>query len=168
MHRLFSGRRLILLGGLLILQYGLEPFFAGRVDFLSLLILDYAFFTSWERVPFFAAGIGFLEDLLGGHLFGIQTLSLAAAGLLLRLVLPKLERENPGVRHGVVFLFVALSELLSFGLGRLLEENRFLWPAFGVSVFWTLLVTTALAPVFFVFTNRWLQRNSFLRQYELF
>ncbi len=168
MYRFISGRLLILLALLIPLQYGLAPLLPGQPDFLYLLVLDFAFFMSWERTPFFAAGVGLLKDLLGGHLFGIHTLTLSIMGVLLSLALQKLERENAWVRTAVTFLFVGLSEALSFSLGVWLEEKQMWGPGFFPSVFWTSLYTGLLAPGFFWFTHRWFKRTSFRRQYELF
>ncbi len=169
MRRILTGRLLILAAVLVTLQYGLAPFFTGRPDFLYLLVLDSAFFLSWERVPFLAAGIGLLRDLLGGHLFGIQTFSFSVTGTLLSLSLQKLERENALVRAGITLLFVALTEALSFGLGAWLEEGRFLARTFAQSVFWTTFYTALVGPAFFWFTSRWFKRISFFKQqYELF
>lgn len=168
MHRLVTGRLLILLLILVPLQYGLAPLLGARPDFLYLLVLDCAFFLSWTLTPFFAAGIGLLKDLLGGHLFGIHTLALSIMGVLLGLALQKLERESAWVRAAVTFLFVGLTEAFSFCLGVWLEDKQFLGSSFFPSVLWTAVYTGLLAPGFFWFTNRWFKRVSFRRQYELF
>ena len=171
MHRFVSARLLLLIALLLILEYALSPsffFLRGRVDLLYLVILDYAFSWSWESVPFFALMMGFLRDLLGAHLFGIETVSLAASGFLLSLGIQKLERENLWVRFVIGLLFIGISETLSLSLAEWLENlKNFSWGYFS-SVFWTTLYTGALAPFFFAFTNRWFQRVSVLKQGELF
>lgn len=171
MRHFVSSRLLILLVLLLIVEYAFSPFFSslkGRVDLLDLLVLDYAFFWSWERVPFFALTVGILRDFLGGHLFGIETLSLTATGLLLHFGTQKLERESFFIRFGMTFLFVLLSETLSLSLGAGLETSGgFSWNLMGY-VFRTAIYTTAFAPAFFWTTNRWFRRSPFLRQFELF
>ena len=171
MRRLLSARLLILVVILLALEYTFSPFFyllRGRIDLLYLLILDYAFFWSWERVPFFALLMGLLRDFIGGHMFGIETVSLTVTGLLLSLGTQKLERESFLIRLGLSLLFVLLTETLSLSLGSWLETSQGLSFDLMGSVFWTTIYTTALAPIFFRLTNHWFKRTSFLRQYELF
>ena len=171
MRRFVSARLLILAALLLILQYAASPFFnllKGRIDFLYLLILDYAFFWSGERVAFFSLTIGLLRDFLGGHIFGIETASLTATGLLLHFGTQKLERESPFIRFGMTFLFVLLSESLSLNLGCWLETPKGLYWSLTSGIFWTTIYTTAFSPVFFWCTNRWFRRPSYKKQYELF
>jgi rod shape-determining protein MreD len=170
-HRFITARLLILAGALLILQYSFSPFsllWKGRPDFLYLLVLDYAFFWSWERVPFFALGMGLLRDFIGGHLFGIETLSLTVTGLALYFGVRKLDRDSLWVKLGISILFVGLTETLSLGLSGWLETSKSSsWELIG-SVFWTTIYTSALAPGFFWVTNRWFKRRSILKQYDLF
>lgn len=171
MHRFVSARLLILIAFLLILEYALSPFFLflkGRPDLVYLVVLDYAFFDDWARLPFFSLGVGLLRDFLGGHLFGVETLSLALTGYLLSLGVQKLERDNFWVRVGMSFLFVWITEILSLGLASRLETSRGFSPDLMGTVFLTTLYTTALAPGFFALTNRWFRRVPFLKQYELF
>ena len=171
MHHLFSPRILILALLLLALEYAFSPFFSalpGRADLLYLLILYYGFFLSWERVPYFAVAVGLLRDFLGAHLFGIETASLAASGVLLSFGIQKFERENPLVRLGLCLLFIGLSDTLSYSLVANLETGKSLSLSFIGNVFWTTIYTTALAPSFFWFTSRWLRRTPNLKQYELF
>lgn len=171
MPRFVSLRLLTLVVGLLTLEYCFAPFssfFRGRLDLLYLLVLDYAFFWSWEAVPFFALSIGLLRDFVGGHLFGIETVSLTTTGFLLHLGMQKLERDNFWVRMGMSFLFIGLTEGLNFALGRGLEVSKGLSLNLMGGVFWTSLYTAALSPGFFWFTNRWFKRAPLLRQYELF
>jgi len=140
----------------------------GRTRFLYLLVLDYAFFCSWQRVTLFALVIGLFRDVLGGHLFGVETASLALTGFLLSLGMQKLERDNLWVRLGISFLFVGLTETLSFCLGGWLGVSTgFPFPLIG-SIFWSTFYTVALSPVFFLFTNYWFKRIPVLKQYELF
>ncbi len=171
MRHFINARQLILLILLLIAEYTFSPlfsFFKGRVDLLDLLILDYAFFWSWERVPFFALVIGLVRDSLGGHLFGIETLSLTISGLLLHWGAQKLEREVFPIRLGMSFLFVLISSLLSISLGAGMETSQNLsWGLIGYS-FRTSFYTTALAPAFFWMTDRWFGRSLLLKQYRLF
>jgi rod shape-determining protein MreD len=170
-RRFVSPRLLTLAFLLLALQYGLSPFFElliGRIDFLYLLVLDYAFFWSWERVPFFALTVGLLRDFVGGHLFGIETVSLTLTGLLLYLGAQKLERESPLIRLAMTFLFVLLTESLSLGLGNSLTASRNGSWNLIAGVFLTTLYTTAVSPGFFWLTHRWFKRIPTLKQYELF
>lgn len=171
MHHFVSRRLLTLAAFLLFLQYGISPlnfFGGGRPDFLYLAVLDYAFFWSWELVPFFALAVGLLRDLVGGHLFGIETACLTATGVALAFGIPKLERDNPWVRTGVSFLFVGLTETLGVGLGSWFENSKVSPAHLTLGIFWTTLYTVALSPAFFWFTNRWFKRTAFLKQYELF
>ncbi len=171
MHRFVSTRLLILMGFLLILEYGLSPFFVflrGRPDLLYLVILDYAFFGNWQEVPWFSLGVGLLRDFLGGHLFGIQALSFALTGYLLSLGIQKLERDNLWVRLGMSFLFVGMTEILSLGLAGWLETSQAISLDSMGTIFLTTAYTTALAPSFFGLTNRWFKRIPLLKQYELF
>ncbi len=171
MRHFLSARFLILVAALLTLDYCLAALFPplkGRPDFLYLVILDYAFFWSWERVPFVALGIGLLRDFFGGHLFGIETLTFAATGFLLSLAAQKLERDSLWVRLAISSLFVLLTETLRVSLGRGLEQTQGLSFELIGSLFWTTIYTTALAPLFFWFTARWLKRTPVLTQYEFF
>lgn len=171
MHHFVSARLLIFLALLLALQLSVSPFFLllkGRPDLLFLLVLDYAFSWSWEVVPFFALFVGLLRDLIGGHLFGIETAALALTGSLLSLGIQKLDRENHWVQLGICMVFVFLTESLSLGLGRWLEVSKNLSWELIASVILTTIYTTALAPGFFWITNRWFRRHPVLKQYELF
>lgn len=171
MHQFVSARLLTLVGVLLVAEYGLSTLFGVSgtpPTLLYLAVLDYAFFWNWERIPFFALFIGMVRDLAGGHLVGIETLSLALTGILLYFAVLKLERENVWVRLGITFIFVLLTDILAVGLGRWLEVGRgFSWNLTG-GIFCTTFVTTSLAPAFFWFTNRWFKRIPLLKQYELF
>ena len=171
MRHFIHTRQLILLALLLLADYTLSPLFSflkGRVELLDLLILDYAFFWRWERVPFFGLWIGLVRDFLVGHLFGIETLSLTVSGLLLHLGAQKLEREIFSIRLGMSFLFVFISSLLSVILGTGIEASRGLsWDLIGYTLR-TSIYTTALVPAFFWMTDRWFGRSLFLKQYRLF
>ena len=159
------------MGLLLILEYGLSPFFVflrGRPDLLYLVILDYAFFGNWQQVPWFSLGVGLLRDCLGAHLFGTQALSFALTGYLLFLGVQKLERDNFWVRLGMSFLFVGLTEILSLGLAGWLETSQAISLNSMGTIFLTTTYTTALAPGFFWLTNHWFRRAPILKQYELF
>ena len=171
MRPFLSNRLLILIGLLLTLQYSFSSLFflsKGRVDLLYLLLLDYAFFWSWERVPFFAFAMGLLRDFIGGHLFGIETISLTLTGFFLYWGVQKLERESFWVRWAIGFLFVSLAETLSVSLGRGLEISKGLSFDSIQSIFETTLYTGTFAPVFFWLMNRWFRRSPVLKQYELF
>ena len=171
MHRLLSGRLLIFLVLLFALQHAFSPLFewiGGRVDFLYLAVLDYAFFQNWELVAFFALVVGLVRDFAGGHLFGIETASLTSSGVLLWLGMPKLERESPWVRYGLVFLFVLITEAIGFTLGSRLEAPGVSPGTLAVNLFVTTVGTTAAAPGFFWLTARWFRRTPSLKQYELF
>lgn len=171
MYHFVSARLLILVTGLLLIQYALAPFslsWAGRPDLLYLIILDYAFFWSWEMVPFFALSIGLVRDLLGGHLFGIETACLTVTGIALGFGTRKLERNSPWVRGVVSLLFVGLTESLSISLGSWLDTSKSLSLRSTQSILWTTGYTVLLSPVFFGLTSRWFKRTSFLKQYELF
>ena len=171
MHRLLTGRHLILIPLLVVLQYSLSslvPSTNGRPDFLYLLVLDYAFFSDFQRVPFFALTVGLVRDFIGGHLFGIETLSLSLTAFALYFGMLKLERDSPWVRWVVALLFVLTAETLSVLLGTWFETSTRFNGGFAKSIFLTTLYTAVLAPGFFWFTGRWFQRVSFLKQYELF
>lgn len=171
MYHFISARLVILVTGLLLIQYGLAPFslaWGGRADLLYLVILDYAFFWSWERVPFFALAIGLVRDLLGGHLFGIETACLTVTGIGLSFGIQKLERDSPWVRGVVSFLFVGLTEALTISMGSWLDASQGLSFHLTQSILWTTGYTVLLSPAFFWFTNRWFKRSPFLKQYELF
>lgn len=171
MYRVLSARFLTLVAFLLVLEYGLSPLFLflkGRPDLLYLVVLDYAFFGNWERVPWLSLGMGLLRDFTGAHLFGIQALSFALTGYLLSLGVQKLERDNFWVRLGMGFLFVGMTETLSLGLAGWLETHRGFPPHLLGTIFLTTLYTTALVPAFFRLTNRWFERTPLLKQLELF
>lgn len=171
MRRFVTARLLIFAALLLILQYAFSPFFLllkGRVDLLYLLVLDYAFSENRNRVPFFALAVGFLRDFLGGHLFGIETLSFTVTGLLLYFGTLKLERESYAIRLGMAFLFIFITETLSFCLGSGVETTEGAsWNLLG-SVLLTTIYTTAVAPAFFWLSDRWFKREPVWKQYELF
>ena len=170
MHRLVTGRLLTLAFLLLCLEGWLASFpdfFKGRPGLLPLLVLDYAFFRSVEKIPLFALLTGLARDFSGGHAFGIETLSFTITGFLLYLAILKLDHENILIRYGLVSLFVLLTESLNLALGVGVElSGRGSWH-FAGPVFWAVLYTTALAPGFFWLTNRWFRRTPLLRQYEL-
>lgn len=175
MHHFITARHLILAGLLLILQYSLSSLlfsWEGKPDFLSLLVLDYAFFGNWEFVPFFAFLTGFTRDFFGGHLFGIETLSFTLSGLLLYVGVQKLERESAAVRLVITFLFVGLVHGLNFILALMTEAGLKPAPAFSgylmAGIFWTACYSTVLSPGFFWLTDRWFKRKPILKQYELF
>ena len=171
MRQFLSSRLLGFVASCLILQYSFSSsifLLNGRPDLLYLVVLDYAFFWSWERVPFFAVFIGLLKDFLGGHLFGIETACLALTGWLLSLGIQKLERDLFWVRMVMTFLFVAFTETLSVIIGSSLENaNGFAWNSMK-TVLTTTFYTTILSPAFFWLTDRWFRRTSALKQYELF
>ena len=171
MRHFLSSRHVSLVAILLVLEYSFSPIFfslSGRPDLLYLVVLDYAFFWSWQRAPFFAMMLGLVRDFLGGHLFGIQTVSFAVTGWALSLGIQKLERDVFMVRLGICFLFAALAETLSVVLGSSLETTHgFQWGLMK-GVLATTGYTTLLAPAFFWFAGRWFKRTPVLKQYELF
>ncbi len=172
MRHFLSARLLILIAVCIVLEYTLSPaifLLNGRLDLLYLVVLDYAFFWSWEKVPFFALLIGLILDFFGGHFFGIQTVSLALTGWLLSLGIQKLERDIFWVRIVMTFLFVLCAETLSMILGLSVETSNGFSLHFMGNVFQTSIGTTIFAPAFFWFTRRWFKRvSSALKQYELF
>ena len=172
MRHFLSARLLTLIGVCIILEYTLSPaifLLNGRLDLLYLAVLDYAFFWSWERTPFFAMLIGLILDFFGGHFFGIQTVSLALTGWLLSLGVQKLERDIFWVRIIMSFIFVLCTETLSIILGSSIEISNGFKANFMGNIFQTSIYTTIFAPAFFWFTSRWFKRaSSTLRQYELF
>ena len=172
MRHFLSARLLTLIGVCIILEYTLSPaifLLNGRLDLLYLVVLDYAFFWSWERAPFFAMLMGLILEFFGGHFFGIQTVSLALTGWLLSLGIQKLERDIFWVSMVMTFLFVMCAETLSTILGSSIETSNGFNVNFMGNVFRTSIYTTIFAPAFFWFTSRWFKRiPSALRQYELF
>lgn len=171
MYRFVSTRLLVLVTVLLLVQYVLAPFslaWGGRVDLLYLVILDYAFFESWEMLPFFALLMGLVRDLLGGHLFGIETACLTVTGVGLSFGIRKLERNNPWVQGVMSFLFVGLTEALSLVVGRWLTGPKTFSFYLAQNVLLTTCYTVLWSPAFFWFANRWFKRTTFLKQYELF
>ena len=171
MRHLFSSKYLGLTLLVLLIEYALSPFLFllnGRPDLLYLVVLDYAFFWSWDRVPFFAMLIGLVQDFFGGHLFGIEIASFSLTGWVLSFAMQKFDRGIFWVRMVVTFLFVALTETLSIALGASLETSRGLQWSFVGNIFTTAFYTTLVAPAFFWFTDRWFGRSTFLRQFELF
>lgn len=171
MRHFISAKLMGLLALLIVFEHFLSPFLfslGARLDLIYLLVLDYAFFWSWERAAFFALFVGLILDLFGGHLFGIQTITLTVMSLLLSLGIQKLERDLFWVKMMMTILFVALTETLGIILGLALEtSSSFSWNFLG-TVIRTTFYTALIAPVFYWFTEHWFKRSTAFRQYELF
>ncbi len=171
MRHFLSSKLLGLLALVIVFEHVLSPFLFplnAHIALVYLLVLDYAFFWSWERAAFFAMFTGLILDLFGGHLFGVQTLTLTMMSLLLSLGIQKLDRNLFWVQMIITVLFVALTETLGIVLGLALETSAgFSWNFMG-NVLQTTFFTALVAPFFFWFTSCWFKRSLSFRQYELF
>lgn len=171
MRHFLSSKLLGLLTLVIVFEHVLAPFLFplnARLALVCLLVLDYAFFWSWERAASFAMFTGFILDLFGGHLFGVQTLTLTVMSLLLSLGIQKLDHDLFWVQMMITMLFVALAETLGIVLGLALETSAGFSLIFMGSVLRTTFFTALMAPFFFWFTSRWFKRSPSFRQYELF
>ena len=165
MSRLFSGKIFVLTLFFLLLEVVFLPYlnFGGYAPSpLLILVVFYAFYINWEKVPQYAILVGFLKEIFSSSMFGLQIVSFCLGALILRFLLRKVERENIAMQLAATFFF-SLCVLSIFNLG-LLKGNLFLcdWlKIFVVSIFNTVLS-------FFVFI--WFGHKIRVRdqQYELF
>ena len=171
MPRVLSGRVILYLLTLLVLDLAIVPFF--RIGFaqpsLGYLMILYATFQ-WDirkTIPV-ALAVGLLRDLVNSPWFGMEMLSCAAAGFLLESVIQKIERTALLFRFLISFVFILLIEILNLLLSNSLSGNS-TGPGirFGMVV-GSALYSCALLPGFFYLTAWWFQDQLPVKQYELF
>lgn len=171
MHRLFSGKVILYLLFLLVLDICFIPLFHFqllRPVFLYLMIV-YAAFAWHGRNGIeigFAAGV--LRDLASFQPFGIETAVLSLSAWMLVAITHQIDRNSFILRFAITFLFVLFVSTLNLVLPVFLASSRnFSW--YSWSACWVMAFSSALVmPFFFHFTARWFQDHSSLRQYELF
>lgn len=170
MPRLTSPKVILYFLFLTVLDGSVMPVFqihAVYPSFLYLFVCYAAFEWGAPKTVYVAFWAGFLRDLLGGGLIGLEASLLAALALALDFLVQKMERQLPGIYFIMTFLFVFCAGAL-----RLLVSYAGHLPASLVGGYLTMiaataLYTSALLPFFNFLTNRWLGRSA-TRQYELF
>ncbi len=171
MPRVLSGRVILYLLILLILDLSISPFF--RIGFLKptlgyLMILYATFEWGIKKTIPVALAVGFLRDLANSQHFGIEILSCVTAAVLLERVIQKIERTALFFRFFISFLFVLMIQVFNFTLSySVAGGSHFFWNSLGIGL-GTAVYTCTLLPVFFYLTARWFHDSLPVKQYELF
>jgi rod shape-determining protein MreD len=169
--RVFSGKVILLLLALLVLEISLTPLFrpAGIQPFLLYLMILYAAFEwDWERVIKMAIAVGLIRDMTISPLLGLETVTLAIAAFLLGLGVQKIDRGSTSMRIGISLLFVFFVSVINLILtGFLTAQNlislNILSNSFSIAV-----SSAVVAPFFYALLGRWYGERVPLKQYELF
>ena len=122
----------------------------------------------WRTVIPVAFCAGLMRDFTGFAPFGVEASSLVLAGLILDIMVQKIEHGLMFFRMAIAFLFVfcvlSLNYLFALVLG---SRSGFAWQ--DLRDFTGAALYTALVyPVFFYVTALWFHNRRLLKQYELF
>ncbi len=171
MPRILSGRVIVYLLILLILDLAIAPFF--RIGFLKpalgyLMILYATFQWGMKKTIPVALAVGLSRDLANSQHFGVETFSCVTAAVLLELVIQKIERTALFFRFFISFVFILMIQVVNFTLSySVAGGSHFFWNSLGIGL-GTAIYTCALLPVFFYLTAWWFQDRLPVKQYELF
>ena len=171
MYRVFSGRVILYLLFLLVLDITLVPLV--RIGFVRpvleyLIILYAAFQWGWQKTLPIAITVGILRDFVSSQSLGIETSSLIFASFVLDLLVQKMEREIWFLRLTAAFLFVFCASMSSLILSSFLGEGIHVSGASVTIALGTSFYTAILMPPFFYLTARWFHDRFAFKQYELF
>lgn len=171
MHRFVSVRMTVYLLLLLVADLSVSDgvkIFDVRPVFLYLLVLYAAFEWGWQQTVPAAFAAGLLRDLAGLHYFGLESLSLVLAAIVLGIAVQKVERDSLVMRLAVGWVFVfSVHVLFVIFAAPFTNILGMTWHNLLVAGA-TAGYTVAWLPVFFFATSRWFQDRLFLKQYELF
>ncbi len=171
MPRILSGRVILYLLVLLVLDLSLAPFF--RIGFLKpslgyLLILYATFQWGVQKTVPMALAVGISRDLVNSQWVGIETLACGMTAFGLEIVIQKIERKALLFRLMISFVFILLIELFNLLLSNsLTEDSNLFWGGLG-GILGTTVYSCALLPVFFYCTAWWFRDQLLIKQYELF
>jgi len=131
----------------------------AQPDLFFILIAFYGFYIYPSRTLHFAVLLGILKDFFSGTVFGLETLAYGISGLLLWLLVQKMERENL-YNQGLLLLLFSFVNLLVLGVLSIIVTENSLTPlqvvlkSLSVSVY-----TCLLGPFLFDFLRRFLKMN---------
>ncbi|HXV28052.1 MAG TPA: rod shape-determining protein MreD [bacterium] len=171
MPRIFSGRVILYVLILLVLDLAIVPFF--RIGVLQpplgyLLILYAAFQWDIRKAVPTALAVGISRDLVSSQWFGLEMICCVSAAFLLELAVQKIEHTDFAFRAGIAFVFIFLIEILSLLLSNPFagDTNRF-WVGFGTAV-GAAAYACVILPAFFYLSARWFRDRPPVKQLELF
>lgn len=160
-----------LFSSLLVLDVCLAPVLqvSGSRPLFSYLMVAYAVFQ-WDskRVLPIAAGVGFVRDVIGGGVLGVEMFSLVCWGYLLDGVAHKIEREFPGIYFSLMALFCFGVLLTTFLLDAALGKAAWLTGAHLRVILGSSFYTALFLPLFYQVADFLFKPHAELRQYELF
>jgi len=145
---------------LLLLELTLLPFVSvqgARPDLFFILLVFYALFIRPNKTFPFAVFLGVIREFFSGTLLGLQTIAFGFSGILLWLMVLKMERENL-VNQGAILFVTSSLNLLILGLLEIslkkmsLPFNQILIQIFAVTVY-----TCLIAPFLFALIRRLLR-----------
>jgi rod shape-determining protein MreD len=169
MPRLFSGKVILYLLILLILDICLMPALGAFRPILTYLWILYIAFHVPSEILAAAVLTGIFRDLFGSQPLGIETAGLVAVSSGLLFFMQKLEREFFPMRMAGAMIFVFSALLMNLTLASFLSPTpQFSFAAVG-ACFASAFISGLIMPVFFFITDFGFKdsvRN--LRQYELF
>ncbi len=171
MPRIFSGKVILCLLFLLVLDISLAPFLrvgAFQPIFIYLAVVYSVFEWPVLKSIQLAVTVGFLRDLLGVQPFGVEACMLGLLALGLAVFVNRIEKQSLLMRFigSFLFVFFALISILMLSglLGAPVEISS---QTMGLS-FYSAASTAFMMPVIFYFMARWFGQREFLKQYELF
>lgn len=170
MPQLFSGKVLITLLLLTVLDLCITPVFGILRPVLGYLLVTYAVFfaESSRQTAGVAIMAGMLRDLAGIEPLGVETAVLLLNAMILCFIVPKIERESHWMRSAIVFVFVFMVFLFRLAVSAFLTGYNAI-PADFLSIsFFSAFSTAMISPFFFYLIMGWFGNRPFLKQYELF
>lgn len=169
MPRLFSGKVILYLLFLVILDVSLMPDFGIFRPVLTYLwVLYVAFHHPSETLPVSVLA-GLLRDGVSSQPLGTETAALVMVSMGLLFVMQKLGHQFFPMRLALTAVFVFSGMLMNLMLSSFLSSApQFSWAAV-FSCFAAAFASTLAMPVFFYGTKKWFHEGSRdLKQYELF
>ncbi len=163
MPRLFSGKVILYLLFLLILDISVLPALAAdqpRPVFLHLFVLFVAYEWDWRKTFAAALWVGLIRDVISMQALGAETFALLMTSAGLIFYIQKVQTAWTPVKMVGAFGFIFLSQILAVLLASLAVHSSLLSMEIVRQAFFSALLSSALLPLFFVFSQRVFQRRA--------
>ena len=129
----------------------------ARPDLFFVLLVFYGFFIYPARTAHFAVFLGLIQELFSSSLFGLTTLSYGLSGLMLWLLVSKMERENLYNQGAILFIYSFLNLLILSVLSLNLRETSLTFYPAIIRILSVSIYTCFIAPFLFELIRRFLK-----------
>ncbi len=170
MSKLFSGKILITVLFLTVLDLCLAPIFGAARPLTAYLLIIFAVLDGVDgrKIAGLALLVGAVRDLAGIEPLGVETFVLFLSSLIFAFVISKIEHESALVRTSITFIFVLSVCVIRLALSAFLTGNNAIPMEFIFLCVISAFSTAMISPFFYWVMKGWFGKRSFLKQYELF